>query len=59
MYFPTLTYLYTEALISSQTENVFRVSCKRIPSIETYPASEGFMAYQDTQTEEGLLLCVN
>ena len=32
---------------------------KRIPSIETYPASEGFIAYQDTQTEEGLLLCVN
>ncbi|MFI5203305.1 MAG: GH3 auxin-responsive promoter family protein [Flavobacteriales bacterium] len=29
---------------------------KRIPSIEIYPASEGFIAYQDTQTEEGLLL---
>ncbi|MEM6395618.1 MAG: GH3 auxin-responsive promoter family protein [Bacteroidota bacterium] len=27
-----------------------------IPSIETYPASEGFIAYQDTQTEPGLLL---
>ncbi len=32
---------------------------KSIPSIETYPASEGFIAYQDSQTEEGLLLCVN
>lgn len=32
---------------------------KKIDSIETYPASEGFIAYQDTQTEEGLLLLVN
>lgn len=32
---------------------------KSIPSIETYPASEGFIAYQDSQKEEGLLLCVN
>lgn len=32
---------------------------KTIPSIETYPASEGFIAYQDKQSEEGLLLCVN
>lgn len=29
---------------------------RRIPSIETFPASEGFFAFQDTQTEEGLLL---
>jgi len=29
---------------------------KVIPSIETYPASEGFIAYQDSQKEEGLLL---
>ena len=32
---------------------------KEIPSVETYPASEGFIAFQDTQTEEGLLLNVN
>lgn len=32
---------------------------KDIPSIETYPSSEGFIAYQDSQTEKGLLLCVN
>jgi len=29
---------------------------KEIDSIETYPASEGFIAYQDSQKEEGLLL---
>ncbi len=32
---------------------------KSLPSVETYPASEGFIAYQDTQTEPGLLLNVN
>ncbi|RCR71301.1 GH3 auxin-responsive promoter family protein [Larkinella punicea] len=32
---------------------------KKIDSIETYPASEGFIAYQDTQTEEGLLMMLN
>jgi len=32
---------------------------KRIAGIELYPASEGFIAYQDSQTEKGMLLCVN
>ncbi len=32
---------------------------KTIASIETYPASEGFIAFQDTQTEPGLLLNIN
>ncbi len=32
---------------------------KKIPSIETYPASEGFIAFQDSQLHEGLLLNVN
>lgn len=32
---------------------------KKIDSIETYPASEGFIAYQDSQTERGLLLLTN
>lgn len=38
---------------------LFETIGKVIPSIETYPASEGFIAYQDTQTEEGLLLLAN
>jgi hypothetical protein len=29
---------------------------KKIDAIETYPASEGFIAYQDSQTDKGLLL---
>lgn len=28
-------------------------------SVETYPASEGFIAYQDSQKEQGLLLNIN
>ncbi|MES2689139.1 MAG: GH3 auxin-responsive promoter family protein [Bacteroidota bacterium] len=32
---------------------------RKIDSIETYPASEGFIAYQDSQTEKGLLLLTN
>ena len=32
---------------------------QKIDIIETFPASEGFFAFQDTQTEEGLLLNTN
>jgi len=38
---------------------LFETIGKQIPSIETYPASEGFIAYQDSQTEQGLLLLAN
>lgn len=32
---------------------------KKIDTIETYPASEGFIAYQDSQKAKGLLLLTN
>jgi len=32
---------------------------KKVDTIETYPASEGFIAYQDSQVEDGLLLLTN
>ena len=32
---------------------------KKVAGIELYPASEGFIAYQDCQKEQGMLLCVN
>lgn len=32
---------------------------KKIPSVETFPASEGFIAFQDSQESEGLLLVVD
>ncbi|MBL4653160.1 MAG: GH3 auxin-responsive promoter family protein [Flavobacteriales bacterium] len=36
-----------------------RLIGKKIDTIETYPASEGFIAFQDSQTEEGLLLILD
>ena len=38
---------------------LFESMGKEIDSIETYPASEGFIAYQDSQEDEGLLLNLN
>jgi hypothetical protein len=32
---------------------------KRVPTIEVYPSSEGFIAFQDSQSAEGLLLNVD
>ena len=32
---------------------------KTVDSVELYPASEGFIAYQNSLKEKGLLLCVN
>jgi hypothetical protein len=32
---------------------------RKVDSIETYPASEGFIAFQDSQKEKGLLLLVD
>ena len=32
---------------------------KKVDRVELYPATEGFIAYQDSQKEVGLLLCVN
>ncbi|MBN9285365.1 MULTISPECIES: GH3 auxin-responsive promoter family protein [unclassified Flavobacterium] len=32
---------------------------RRVDSIELFPASEGFFAYQDTQKEKGMLLLLN
>ena len=34
------------------------IGCE-VDSIETYPASEGFIAFQDSQVEEGLLIILN
>jgi hypothetical protein len=38
---------------------LFQSIGQKIDTIETFPASEGFFAFQDTQTEEGLLLNTN
>ena len=38
---------------------LFQSIGRKVDVIETYPASEGFLAYQDSQNEEGLLLNLN
>lgn len=38
---------------------LFETIGKEIDSIETYPASEGFIAYQDSQLHPGLLILLN
>ena len=38
---------------------LFETIGRKIDSVETYPASEGFIAYQDSQKERGLLLLLN
>lgn len=40
-------------------QKLFDTIGKPVDSIETFPASEGFFAFQDSQTEEGLLLNTN
>ncbi|MEQ8359116.1 MAG: GH3 auxin-responsive promoter family protein [Cytophagales bacterium] len=41
------------------SNKLFESIGKEIDAIETYPASEGFFAFQDSQNEEGLLLQLN
>jgi len=38
---------------------LFETIGKQIDSVELYPASEGFIAYQDSQKEDGMLLLTN
>lgn len=40
-------------------KKIFESIGKQIDSLETYPASEGFIAYQNSQKDNGLLLLVN
>ena len=52
-------FVYGGVNFKPYQQKMFDSIGKQIDSIETYPASEGFIAYQDTQTEEGLLLLLN
>lgn len=49
-------FVYGGVNFEPYRKKMFESIGKEIPSIETYPASEGFIAYQDSQQEEGLLL---
>lgn len=58
--FPNFSmFIYGGVNFEPYRTKLFESIGKEIPSIETYPASEGFIAYQDSQHEEGLLLLLN
>jgi hypothetical protein len=49
-------FIYGGVNFEPYRAKLFESVGKVIDSIETYPASEGFIAYQDLQSEEGLLM---
>jgi hypothetical protein len=58
--FPNLSLIvYGGVNFEPYRKKLFETIGKEIDSIETYPASEGFIAYQDSQVEEGLLLLLD
>ena len=58
--FPNFSmFVYGGVNFEPYRAKLFDTIGKKIDSVETYPASEGFIAYQDTQHEEGLLLLLN
>ena len=52
-------FVYGGVNFEPYRRKLFESIGKHVDSIETYPASEGFIAYQDSQHEEGLLLLLN
>ncbi len=58
--FPNFSmFIYGGVNFEPYRAKLFESIGKKIDSIETYPASEGFIAYQDSQVEPGLLLLLN
>lgn len=58
--FPNFSmFVYGGVNFEPYRAKLFESIGKKIDSIETYPASEGFIAYQDSQREQGLLLLLN
>jgi GH3 auxin-responsive promoter len=58
--FPNLTVLVHGGVnFDPYKARLFATIGKEMDTIETFPASEGFFAFQDTQQEEGLLLNTN
>ncbi len=58
--FPNFSmFVYGGVNFEPYRAKLFETIGKKVDSIETYPASEGFIAYQDSQNEEGLLLLLN
>ncbi len=58
--FPNFSlFVYGGVNFEPYKQKLFESIGKKVDSIETYPASEGFIAYQNSQNERGLLLLVN
>ena len=58
--FPNFSlFVYGGVNYSPYKESFRQLIGEEIDSIEYYPASEGFFAYQDSQENEGLLLQLN
>ncbi|MEQ8304819.1 MAG: GH3 auxin-responsive promoter family protein [Cyclobacteriaceae bacterium] len=52
-------FVYGGVNFEPYKSKLFESIGKSIDSIELYPASEGFIAYQDSQHEEGMLMLLN
>ncbi|MFN8438058.1 MAG: GH3 auxin-responsive promoter family protein [Cytophagales bacterium] len=58
--FPNLSvYVYGGVNFEPYKSKLWDSFGKEIDGIETYPASEGFIAFQDRRSEEGMLLLLN
>lgn len=58
--FPNFSmFVYGGVNFEPYRAKLFETIGKQVDSVETYPASEGFIAYQDSQHEQGLLLLLN
>jgi len=58
--FPNFSlFVYGGISFDPYQKKLYETIGKTIDSIETYPASEGFIAYQDSQASKGLLLLSN
>ncbi len=52
-------FVYGGVNFEPYKEKLYDSIGKKVDSIETYPASEGFIAYQDSQHAEGMLMLLN
>lgn len=52
-------YIYGGVNFEPYKQGFKKLIGKEVDGVETYPASEGFIAYQDSQKEEGLLLALD
>lgn len=52
-------FIYGGVNFDPYCQSFEKVIGKKMDRVELYPASEGFIAYQDSQGDKGMLLCVN